>query len=229
MEKDYVVSNKLLKDYSKAKLFIFNGNDQKENEYMQKMSKDNKDLKIINATASLPYNNAIEELWLDPMNLLTITNNIKKGFQEYTDIAYLLNDINEEYIKLKSELVKLEADYREMANRANQKNLIVGNDVFLYLKKYNLNVISLENSENFIQKNISDAENLIKNGVIKFIYIQKGSKENKYIEEFKTKYNVKVIELDTLYTLTEEDRKNNKDYFSIMYNNLELLKEQLYN
>ena len=46
---------------------------------------------------------------------------------------------------------------------------------------------------------------------------------------FKTKYNVKVIELDTLYTLTEEDRKNNKDYFSIMYNNLELLKEQLYN
>ena len=163
------------------------------------------------------------------MNLLTITNNIKKGFQEYTDIAYLLNDINEEYIKLKSELVKLEADYREMANRANQKNLIVGNDVFLYLKKYNLNVISLENSENFIQKNISDAENLIKNGVIKFIYIQKGSKENKYIEEFKTKYNVKVIELDTLYTLTEEDRKNNKDYFSIMYNNLELLKEQLYN
>ena len=41
-------------------------------------------------------------------------------------------------------------------------------------------------------------------------------------------YEKKFADLDER-KLTEEDRKANKDYFLLMYENLELLKKQLYN
>lgn len=228
MDKDYIITDKLLSDYSSTELFIFNGNVETENDYVYKMFNENKKLKIIDATASLSYANKVEELWLDPMNLLTIANNIKKGFKEYISMAYLTDDIDKKYDELKVDLIQLEADYRETANRANNKNIVVGDDLFLYLNKYGINVISLEESDNYTKKSLYTAEELIKNGEVKIIYIKKGSEINATISNLKEKYNVQIIELDSIYTITEEDRKNNRDYLSIMYNNLELLKEQLY-
>jgi zinc transport system substrate-binding protein len=229
VDKDYVVSDKLLKDYSKTDLFIFNSNDENENKYVIKMFNNNKNLKIIDASSSLSYNYATEELWLDPINLLTIANNIKKGFNEYVTIAYLQSEIDVNYKALKNDLIKLDADYREMANRANKKTIVVGNDLYLYLTKYGINVISLEQSENYTKKNYYDAEDLIKSGDIKYIYVIKGSSLNKEITELKEKYNITIVELDSLLTLTEDERKEKKDYLDIMHNNLELLKEELYN
>lgn len=228
MDKDYIVSDKLLKDYSKTNLFIYNSNEPNEIEYKNKMLNENKNLKRINATESLTYTYGIEELWLDPMNLLSIANNVKKGFKEYTDTAYILDDVNTNYEDLKIELIELDADYREMVNRANNKTIIVGDDLFLYLKKYDLNVISLEENENLTQKTINDAESLVSRGVVKTIYVAKGKEVSKRIKDWQTKYKVNVVELDTLYTLTEEDRKENNNYFTIMRNNMELLKGQLY-
>lgn len=227
-DESYIVTDKLLSDYSSTNLFIFNGSNDNENNYVYKMFSNNKNLKIIDATASLTYSNSIEELWLDPMNLLTIANNIKKGFNEYISTLYLTEDIDKEYDKLKIDLIQLEADYRETANRANNKNIIVGNDLFLYLSKYGINVISLEDSKNFTKKSLYTAEELMQSKEVTTIYVKKGTKLNDNINTLKTKYNLEIIELNSIYTLTEEERKNNKDYISIMYENLELLKKQLY-
>lgn len=229
MDNDYEINDKLLNDYSSTNLFIFNGNEDKENDYVYQMFNKNNDLKIIDATASLTYTNKVEELWLDPMNYLTMANNIKKGFKEYTNIAYLTNDIDSNYDKLKVELIQLEADYREMANRANNNNIIVADDLFLYLSKYDINVISIEKSDNYSKKSQYTAEELIKKGKINTIYIKKGQELSEDIEELKEEYNINVVELNTLYTISEEDRKNGKDYFTLMYENLQLLKQQLYN
>ena len=229
MDDDYTVSDKLLNDYSKTDLFIFNGNEDIENDYVYKMTKNNKKIKIINSSASLNYNNKIEELWLDPMNYLTIANNIKKGFKEYTTATYLNDEIDKNYEELKLELIKLEADYREMANRANKKNIVVGDDLFLYLSKYGLNVISLEDNKNLQKKSIYNAEELIKNEEVKYIYVKKGQKLNDTITRLKETYNVEIVEVDTFYTISSENRKNGKDYFTLMYDMLEQFKQQLYN
>lgn len=229
MDNDYVVNEKLLNDYSKTNLFIFNGNNDNENDYVYNMFTSNKKLKIIDSTASLNYNNKIEELWLDPMNCLTMTNNIKKGLKEYIEEAYIKNNIDENFEKLKVELIQLEADYKETANRANNKTIVVGDDLFLYLSKYGINVISLEESKNYTKKNLYDAESLIKKGTIKVIYVKKGQELSENIKYLKTKYNIDIVELNTMITLSSDDRKNGKDYLSIMYDNLELLKKQLYN
>lgn len=229
MDNDYEVSEKLLNDYSSSDLFIFNGNEDKENNYVYEMFTKNNKLKIIDATASLIYTNKIDELWMDPMNYLTMANNIKKGFQEYITTAYLNNEINNNYEKLKIELMQLEADYREMANRANSKNIIVSDDLFLYLSKYGINVISLEDSKNFSKKAQYTAEELLKSGEVKTIYVTSEKESNEIIDKFKEEYNVEIVKLNTFYTISEEDRKADKNYFDLMYSNLELLKEQLYN
>ena len=229
MKKDYEISEKLLNDYSSTELFIFNGNESKENDYVYTMFNKNKKLKIIDATASLSFENKIEELWLDPLNCLTMANNIKKGFKEYISATYISNKIDTNYDELKIKLIQLEADYREMSNRANSRNIVVSDDLFLYLKKYNINVLSLEQSKNYTKKTLYEAEKLMKKGEIKTIYVRKGQELSDTIKKLKDTYKLEVIELNDLYTLSEEDRKSGKDYFSIMYDNLELLKKQFYN
>ena len=42
MDEDYVVSDKLITDYSSSNLFIFNGNEDNENDYVYKMFNENK-------------------------------------------------------------------------------------------------------------------------------------------------------------------------------------------
>lgn len=223
-----VVSDKLLKDYSKSDLFIFNGLGINEQDYVFKMLEYNKKLKIIDVSSSVVYNNKVEELWLDPMNLLTIANNIQKGFNEYIDSTYLINDIKEQYSILKQDLIKLDADYREMARRANRSTIVVSNDIFLYLEKYDITVISLEENENLTQKNIHTVMEMINNGDIKYIYTVKGEKVNNTIKSIQKNRNVEIIELHNLYKLTEEEFNKEENYFTLMRNNLELLKSQLY-
>jgi len=224
-----VVNDKLLKDYSDSDLFVFNGLGPNEQDYVYKMLDYNKDLKIIDVSSSIVYENKVEELWLDPMNLLTIANNIKKGFEEYVTTTYLLDDINEQYNILKQELIKLDADYREMAERANRSTIVVDNDIFLYLEKYGITVISLEENENLTQKNIHTVSKMIENGDIKYIYTTNNEEINKTIKSIKEKTNIELIELHSLYKLSEEEFNKGEDYFSLMRNNLELLKKQLYN
>src|SRR5690625_5287963 len=76
---NYKLTNKQIEDYSKADLFIFNGLSNEKN-YVESMRENNKDLKIIDTTLSMEYNNSIEELWLDPSNFLMMAQNIKTGF-----------------------------------------------------------------------------------------------------------------------------------------------------
>lgn len=224
-----VVSDKLLQDYSTTNLFIFNGLGANELDYVKKMLDYNKNLKIIDVASSVVYNNKVEELWLDPMNLLTIANNIQKGFNEYIDNTYLTNDINDSYILLKQDLIKLDADYREMARRANRSTIVVSDDMFLYLQKYDITVISLEENSKLTKKNIHVVIEMINNGDIKYIYTVKDSEINETIKSIQKQTNVEIIELHDLYKLTEEEFNKEETYFTLMRNNLELLKNQLYN
>ena len=224
-----VVSDKLLQDYSQADLFIFNGNNEEEMNYVYKMRNYHNNLKLIDASSSMVFEHSVEELWLDPMNLLTMANSIKKGFEEYTKSAYLTNEITENYQALKQDLIQLDADYRDMAKTANKNTIVVSNDAFLYLEKYGITVISLEENENLTQKNIYTVTKKKKKGDISYIYTVKGEKVNKTITSIQKETNVELIELHNLYTRTEEEATKGEDYLSLMKNNLEALKKQLYN
>ena len=225
---EYKLTDVLLNEYSHdADMFIFMGLSDEKN-YLKPMLKQNKNLKIIDVTSDISYNkNGLEELWLDPSKLLTIANNIKKGFNEYTEAKYLENDINKKYEELKVDLTKLEAKYREAIKYADNKTIIVSNDIFLFLKNYGANVISLDSDNLEYEKNIATARTLVYSNQVKHIYL-KDDENNDVINSLIEGTGVEKIGINTLSTLTDEER-NNYDYISLMTDNLEKIKKELYN
>jgi zinc transport system substrate-binding protein len=130
----YTLTDKQIKDYSKANMFIFSGLGL-EKEYVIPMFNENKDIRIIDSTLSMEYTYGQEELWLDPSNFLMLAQNIRNGFKEYINNGYLKNEIDEEYEKLKLEVSNMDAKIRIIAESATDKNIVVGNDVYKYLGK----------------------------------------------------------------------------------------------
>ena len=222
---NYEVTNVLLKEYSNTDMFIFNGQST-EKDYVKTMRKNTKSLKIIDVTNDLTYEYYNEEFWLDPNNLLTIANNIKKGFQEYIKTSYLIKEIETNYEDLKVDLTAMDAKYRNTFNNTNT-TIVVSNNMFLYLKKYGIDVISLEETEELTNKEINSVRNLIDNGTIKYIYLMKGEEANETIKNLVNGKDVQLIELHTLSNL-DDDERDKYDYLSLQNQNLENLKLQLY-
>lgn len=223
---DYKVTDVLLSEYSNTDMFIFNGLSNEKN-YIKPMLKENKNLKIIDVSSDIKYKNGTEELWLDPSNLLTIANNIKKGFHEYISAKYLKDEIDKNYNNLKIDLTNLEAKYRQTFKNASNVNIIVSDDIFLFLNKYGANVVSLDVDNEEYEKNLVIARSLINNNTVSYVYV-KDDEENDIINSLTAETPVTILKLNSLSTLTDEQRNNNYDYINLMNDNLEKLKKQLY-
>lgn len=225
--KDYKLTNKQIEDYSKADLFIFNGiSDEKD--YVEKMRKDNGDLKIIDTTLSMEYTNGIEELWLDPSNFLMMAQNIKTGFGEYIDSYYLNNKIEENYEELKIEASNLDAKFKETVSNGNSKIIVASSNLFKYLEKYGITVYSLDESNTDVNAIYRQVLNLANDGSIKYIFTIANEKSNSTVQNLLDNTDLEAVEWHTLSILTEEERSENEDYFTLMNSNLELLKNELY-
>lgn len=224
----YKLTDKQIKDYSKGSLFIFNGLVETEKKDVIKMFEDNKNIKIIDTTLSMEYANEIEELWLNPSNFLMLAQNIKNGLNEYISNHYLKEEINNNYDALKLEISSLDAKFKLVSESASRNTIVVSNDVFKFLEKYNFNVISLEENANLTQKTISDVQSMIKLGTVKHIFVLDNEDVNGTIQKLIKNTGVETLSFNTIYNLSEAARKENKDYISLMNDNIELLKQELY-
>lgn len=223
---EYELTRKQVKDYSTADLFIFNGLVDEKN-YVTDFFEYNKNIMIIDSTASMEINNRTEELWINPSNLLMIAQNIKNGFDEYVTNHYMKNDIEANYDALKIELSNLDANISLVVENAASKNLIVTDDLFLFLSKYGFNVISLD-SDTATEKTISQAKALINSGSSTTIFAPKNEELNDVVKSIIDDTGVKVSYLHTLSNITEQERSNKKDYISIMKDNIEAIKDEVY-
>ncbi len=224
---NYKLTEKQTQDYSSADLFIFNGLSN-EKDYVEPMRKINKDLKIIDTTLYMEYNNSIEELWLDPSNFLMMAQNIKTGFNEYIDSYYLNNKIEENYEELKVEASNLDAKIKEIISNGNSTTIIASSNLFKYLEKYGVTVYSLDESNTDVNAIYNKAVNMISNGEIKYVFTIANEDSNSTVKKLISNTGVETQEWNTISNLTETQRTNNEYYFTIMNSNLELLKNELY-
>lgn len=179
--KEYDLSEKKLNEYAKSDLFIFNSQDI-DREYAVKMINANKHLKLIDAAYGMDYDYAPEELWLNPYNYLMMGKNTKDSLSDYITNPYLVEEINENYEKLKYDLSKLDAKYKETLSNAKNTTIVADKALFKYLEKYNIEVISLE--EDIITLKI---------------------KENDTLSDISNKYNVKISDILTYNNKTNEN------------------------
>lgn len=229
--KDFQISDKKLEEYSQADLFVFNSLD-KERDYAVKMINKNKKLKIIDVSMGMTYDNDVAELWLNPYNYLMMAQNTKNGLLEYISNPYLItNDegtgVEDKYEALKYDLSRLDADIKETISLSSYDTIVVDNDVFNFLSKYNLNVISLEEDDKLTDIKINEVKKLINEGKIKYIYSSKTETNNtckKLIED----YGVELATFNTMETVDGGITNSNENYVTVMNNNLELLNKELY-
>ena len=221
------LTDKQLLDYSEASLYIFNGLSS-EKDYVVPLFNNNKNLKIINASLSMKTSYGVEELWLDPSNFLQLTQNIRNGFEEYVSNYYLLEEIKENYESLKLDVSKLDANLTVIGTNADFDTIVVTDDLFLFLKKYNINVISLD-KDTLNNKTLNDVKSLISDGKISYIFARKDEVLDDVVNSLVNDYDIEVSYIHTLSNLTTEELNNGSTYLTIMNENIEKLKNELYN
>lgn len=228
---EFKLSDKKLEEYSKTDLFVFNSLDR-DREFAVKMINNNKNLKVIDVSMGMTYENNITELWLNPYNFLMMAQNTKNGLLEYIDNPYLISNsdgtgIENRYDELKYNLSRLDADIKEAISLAPNKTIVVDNDMFKYLEKYNLNVISLEDNDNLNENIIYEVKKLIRNGNIKYIY-SSSEETNSICKSLIDEYGVSLLTLNTMESIDGGITNSNENYITIMNNNLDLLNKELY-
>ena len=223
---EYEISNRKLKEYSKSDLFIFNSLD-KDRDYAVKMINNNSELKVIDVSTGMNYENSIEELWLNPYNYLMMAENIKNGLAEYITNPYLVEEIEKNYEELEYNISKIDADLTESITNASYKTIVVDNDLFKYLEKYGLKVISLEENKNLSQNTIEEVKKLINDKQIKYIYIT-DEESNQTVNNLIKETKIETISINTMHSIDGGITTTNDDYLTIMANNINLIKQELY-
>ena len=224
---EYKFNDKQLKDYSKQDLFIYLGLSNDKDIALDLLNRNN-DILPIDASFGMELKYGIEELWLNPSNLLMISQNIKNGLQEYIRSSYLNKEIDEHYQELKLLLSELDADIKLTAANSSNKTLIVSNDVFKFLEKYGFEIISLD-SDTVNEKTIIDVQTRINVGQNQYIFMLENEEESEQIKTIRQNTNVELLIIKNLSNITDEQRNNNEDYIKLMNENLELIKKETYN
>ena len=228
---EYELSEKKMKEYANSDLFVFNSLDR-DRDFAVDMINENKNLKIIDISLGMAYENNIAELWLNPYNYLMMAQNTKNGLLEYIDNPYLISNknktgIEDKYDELQYDLSRLDANMKEDISLATYKTIVVDNDLFNFLEKYNLKVISLEENDNLNENTINEVKKLINNGQIKYIYSSK-AETNETCKNLIETYSLELVTLNTMETIDGGITNSNESYITVMNNNIDLLNKELY-
>lgn len=223
---EYKISDRKILEYSKSDLFVFNSLD-KDREYAVKMINKNSSLKVIDVSTGMDFENSVEELWLNPYNYLMMAENIKNGLSEYIKNPYQVEEIDKNYKTLEYNISKIDADLTESISSAKYKTIVVDNDLFNYLNKYGLKVISLEDNDNLSQSKIEEVKKLISSNNIKYIYTTKDT-SNSYVNNLVKQTGVELVPINTMYSIDGGITNTNDDYLTIMRSNINLIEKELY-
>ena len=108
-------------------------------------------------------------------------------------------------------------------NFGNQNTIIAASNVFKFLEDYGFTVISLEDYESS-SASLSTLKNNFNSGTYQYLLVKNTEPTNDLINEITTQTNATTITVNMMDTLSEEDRQNNENYFTIMEEFLNNLK-----
>lgn len=223
---NYSLTEKQIRDYSKANMYIFNGL-TKEKDYVIDMVNNNHNLMIIDASSTIEYSNSVEEIWLDPSNFLMMALNIKNGLNDYITNHYLKNSIEENYENLKIKISNLDAKLKLLYENATTTTIITDTNTLTFLEKYGFNIISLD-SNTVTDKMISDAINHLNKMSNKYILTLDANNSSDVVNRVVDKTKAELLTIHKLSNLTDKEKANKEDYITLFNQNIEQLKKALY-
>ena len=136
--------------------------------------------------------------------------------------------IENNYKTLNEMVSELDVSLYDIGKNGNYKTILTTNDVFNYLTKYNINVISLDENNKTIDKAYAEAKKLVSTKAIQYVYYLEDDTLNERQEKFISENSIVKVPIKSMFTITEEEKNNNKDYISMMNDVIDNYKKELY-
>ncbi len=227
-DRTYVVTEKKKDIYAEGETFIYSGL-ANEAYLARDLLNRNENIQLIDATKGMSLTNNVSGLWLNPSNYLMLCSNIKSSLIDYNENVYVKENIEENYKTLNEKISELDVKLYDIGKNGNYNTILTTNNVLNYLKKYNINVISIDENDNTsLDKAYADAARAIKNKEIQYIYYLKGDKFTTTQEKLINDNKLVKVEINDLFTITDEEKAQGKDYMSIMNEIIDNYKKELY-
>lgn len=219
---DFEITSKDMANLSKADLFIYNGGGMEH--WVDTIMEALKDLKYINASSNINENNLDPHFWLSPINAKIQMENIKNGLIEidFENKNYYESNYN----LYANRLNELDDKIRNSLSNIKNRNLVLTHPAFgHFCKEYSLNQIAIARGE-ADPKAMADIITFIKNNNVRAIFYEEFS-SSKLVDSIAKEAGIKILTLNPIESLSEEDIDAGEDYFSIMKKNLISLSDGL--
>lgn len=228
---DYEPSIRQLRDIENAQLFIYNGANFES--WADKVVGNiiDKD-RTINASELVDLimvdNNPDPHIWLSPENMIKIGEAIK-------DKLILLDKTHKEdyennFNDLASRLRELDNKFSEELSQKKRESIIVSHEAFTYMaERYGFKqipVTGISPEQEPSPKTVAELIEIAKRENHKYIFLETLASP-KTVQVIAKETGLKILTLNPVEGLTEEELRNGKDYISIMEENLENLKKAL--
>lgn len=173
---------------------------------------------------------ADKHIWLDPIRMITMA-------EVMVEKIIKIDPENEDFYKTNTEklileLRKLDKAYSESLNNLDLfKMIMVDHDSYLYWEeRYGLQRLRTRVNNDSCESNPSNISATLEKAKeynIKYIVTTENETVCGIIDKYASLIDAEIVEMNHLSTLYKDDVNNGKDYFSIMYDNLEILKKIL--
>jgi zinc transport system substrate-binding protein len=167
-------------------------------------------------------------IWLDPVLAQKMADNIYNGLVKVKPDAK--EDFKKNHAALIKDLKELDVSFKSKVAEAPKNSFIVSHAAYGYwAERYNLEQIAISGLSPSHEPSQHQIENIIqgaKKEKIRYILFEENV-NNKVAEMINKEVGAKTLTLHNLETLTKDDLKNDRDYLSIMKENIETLSKAL--
>ena len=167
-------------------------------------------------------------VWLDPHTMIHMAEAVKDELS--TLMPEQQEYFEQNYEEMKTKLQNLDQEFAKTIENSPKKKIIVSHSAYGYWEDlYGLEQIAvtgLSNSSEPSQKELQNIMKVAEENNIKYVIFEQNI-DSKLTTIIQDEIGAKALTLHNLSVLTDKDIAENKDYFSIMQDNLETLKTAL--
>lgn len=213
---------------SEADVFVYNGAGFER--WIDKVldAVDTSNMVIVQAAEHVRLLPNDPHVWLDPLRAKAIAQAIRDALIQADPEGKATYEEN--YRKLAEELDRLHTEYEAVMEQAQRKEIIVSHSAFGYLAdRYGLKQIAISGlspSDEPSQKELQEIIALAKELHVEYILFET-LVSNKVAEVVREQIGAEALTLNPLEGLSKEDVAKGKDYFTVMRENLDVLKKAL--
>ena len=213
---DFEITSKDMANLSKADLFIYNGGGMEH--WVDSVKDALQNIKYIDSSSNINNQNNLDpHFWLSPKNAKIQMENIKNGLIEIDSESKDYYQSN--YNLYANRLDELDNKIKISLSNIKNRNLVLTHPAFgHFCKEYSLNQIAIARDE-ADPKAMADIITFIKNNDIKAIFYEEFS-SSKLVDSITKETQIKILTLNPIESLSEENIEAGEDYFSIMEKNL---------